>query len=207
MTHRILLGLLLSILGISGCGSSTQTVELRRDHSDQVFAVTFDRAFYLQTSDGQLEVVLVSGGPSKSSTNQPLVTSGEKSVRQIVHLKILWQKPRGYRIDNPAATNSTLTWYVIAGPHDRLIYTGSAWTRASQNQGSVELDIRNATLTINRVVGQVQDPLKRVTFAGTLMARRSETAVRSFVEELASYRSTDSSTALSDSATNNTPTN
>lgn len=203
--HRIFFVFLL-FLGVAGCSSSAQTVQLRRDHSDQIFLARFDRAFYTETPDGQLEVILVSDGHSESAINKPLSTASDQSVRQIVHMKVLWKKPRGYRIDNPAATNSTLTWYVIAGPDDRLIYTGSAWTRVNRDQDSVELDVRNATLTIHRIVGQIEDPLKRATFEGTLVARRSETAVRSFLEELAGYRSTDSRTVLSNPPAGKAPT-
>lgn len=202
MTPRIFLWLLI-FLGTVGCSSATQTLQLRRDHSDQVFTASFDRAFYAQTADGQFDVVLVSNGHSESAVNQPLVTASDRSVRQIVHIKVLWQKPRGYRIDNPAATNSTFTWYVISGPSDRLIYVGSAWTRITRDQDSIELDVRNASLTINRIVGQLEDPLKRARFEGTIVARRSEAAVRSFLDELSGYHSTDSSTVLSDPAPNN----
>ena len=195
MIRQLILPLLATI-GLAGCASS-QSVEIKRDHSEQAFTATFDRAFYSQAVDGQLDVILIANGANDSAVDKPLATTSEKSVRQVVHLRVLWQKPRGYRIDNPSANNATITWHVVAGPNDRLTYTGAGWARVSIDDGEADLDIRNATLTIARVVGQIEDPLKRATFAGEVTAKRSDAAVRSYLDEIASYTQSDSATALS----------
>lgn len=178
-----------------GCESSQQSLSIRRDHSDQKFTASFDRAYFSQAIDGQLDVILLSDGAGDAAVDRPLTTRDDKSVRQVVHMRVLWQHPRGLKIDNPSSSNAMVKWHVVASPSDRLTYSGSCWTRVSIDDDEAEFDIRNASVAISQMVGQIDDPLKRASFAGDIIATRSDATVRSYLEELATLDRRDDATA------------
>jgi hypothetical protein len=136
-----------------------------------------------------MDVILLADGAGKSTVGQPLPTQAQQSVRQVVHIRVLWQKPGGVRLDNPSATNAMIDWHVIASPRDRLTYFGSCWAYADIDGNEAELDIRNATLSISQVEGAIDDPLKRASVSGFVTLRRADATVKSYLTELSALRS------------------
>jgi uncharacterized protein YcfL len=181
---------------LTGCSASQPSLLVQRAESDQSYNATFDRAYFAQAADGQVDVVLLSDGQGPSpEVDRPLKTSGDQTVRQVVHLRVLWSNPRGIRLDNPSASNAMVDWHIIASPRDRLTYTGSAWAKVSVDGDEATMDIRNATVVIRNVIGNCDDPLKRANLSGEVIAKRADATVRSYLDELAQFDRTDASTA------------
>ena len=171
---------------LSGCSANQPALTVQRDRSAEKFISRFDRAYFSQASDGQLNVVLITDGAGALATiDRPLETGTTASVRQIVLLRVLWQQTRGLRLDNPSASNATVQWHVISSPDDRVTYTGSGWVQAQIDGDEAEIDLRNANVSIAQIVGNINDPLKRATLDGVLTAKRSDLAVKSYLDELA----------------------
>lgn len=180
----------MSLVGLllCGCASDRPALQVHRAYSNDRFTATFDRAYFSQSMDGQMDVILLSDGAGQASVDQPLPTQAEQSVRQVVHVRVLWQKPGGLRLDNPSATNAMIDWHVIASPHDRLTYSGSCWAYADVDGDQAELDIRNATLSIAQVEGAMDDPLKRASVSGQITLKRADATVKSYLTELSALR-------------------
>src|SRR5262245_41397970 len=93
--------ILLAALGLTGCASAPAEFDVRSEQSSDQFTNQFDRAFYSLSVDGQMDLILIADHTEASSTDRPLTTTGQASVKQIVHLHVLWQQPKALRIDNP----------------------------------------------------------------------------------------------------------
>ncbi len=193
---RLLSCLFTFILLLTGCASTQQSLNVHREYSEEQFTATFDRAFFSKATDGQLDVILITDGPGNAAINQPLAMTRGRSVRQVVHMRVLWQSPRDTRVDNPSANNAVITWHVVASANDRLTYTGAAWARVSVDEEEADLDIRRATIAISSMTGSIDDPLKRATIDGMITARRADATVRSYLDELASLGEPSAATAL-----------
>jgi hypothetical protein len=155
---------LLSLALLAGCAAAPPSLNVQRDQSTEKFVAKFDRAYYSTASDGQVNLILIADGAGALATiDRPLETSTASSVRQIVHVRVLWQQSRAMRLDNPSAANAAVQWHVIASPDDRITYAGSAWAALSASGDEAEFDLRNASVSIAQVVGQISDPLKRAT--------------------------------------------
>ncbi|HEX8339319.1 MAG TPA: hypothetical protein VF624_00270 [Tepidisphaeraceae bacterium] len=183
---------------IAGCSASTgPSLMVQKAESDTAYSAQFDRAYFTQTANGQVDVVLLSDGQGPSpEVDRPLQTSTDKTVRQIVHLRVLWANPRGIRLDNPSASNAMLTWHVLASATDRVAYTGSAWTKVSVDGNEATLDIRNASVAVHKIVGGCDDPLKRASLSGEIVARRADATVRSYLNEISNLEKTESTALL-----------
>jgi hypothetical protein len=198
--HKLLVASSLASLPILlalGCESSRQALDVRRDHSDQRYTAHFDRAYFSQAADGQLDVILLSDPAHNAAVDRPLAQGDRDGVRQVVHVRVIWSDPRALRLDNPSSSNAMIQWHVVAGASDRLTYAGSCWVRADVDDDEAELDIRNAVVAIRDVVGQVDDPLKRATLEGSVTATRNDGIVRTYLSELATLPVKDLQTALS----------
>jgi hypothetical protein len=180
-----LFALTLAAALLTGCSASQPSLLVQRAGTDTSYSANFDRAYFSQANDGQVDVVLLSDGRGPSEeVDRPLQTSADHTVRQVVHLRVLWANPRGIRLDNPSASNSMVEWHVIASPVDRLTYAGSAWAKVDIDGDEAKLDIRNASVAIRRIVGACDDPLKRANLSGTVTAKRADATVRSYLDEI-----------------------
>ena len=184
--------LLLFAAALAGCTAASPTLLVQRAETGASYDAKFDRAYFSQSADGQIDVVLLSDGQGASpAVDRPLETSDRQTVRQVVHLRVLWSNPRGIRLDNPSASNATIDWHVIVSPKDRVSYTGAAWAKADIDGDVAELDIRNATVSISQLSGHTDDPLKRASLSGTFTARRAEATVQSYIDEIARFERSD----------------
>ncbi len=187
-----LLGLALG----AGCASEQPSLSVRSDQTDAQYVATFDRALFTQAGDGQVDLILISGAPGKdASVELPLQANHKQSVQQVVHMRVLWAPRKSIRIDSPSASNASIDWHVIAGATDHLSYTGSCWAKVDIDGDEAEVDLRNATITVRHVTGNVTDPLKRAKLEGSFVATRADSAVRTYMSELATLDQT-STTAM-----------
>lgn len=190
------LTLLLAAL-TTGCATESPTISVRSEQNDAQYVAHFDRAIFSQATDGQVDLVLIAGAPGKDANiEMPLQASRTQAVQQVVHMRVLWAPRKSIRIDSPSASNTTVNWHVIAGSNDHLTYSGACWAKVDIDGDEAEVDLRNATITISSVSGNVADPLKRATLEGKFVATRSDSAVRTFLSELAALDQKSNSTAM-----------
>jgi hypothetical protein len=175
-----------ALMLLTGCAASGPELAITRDAGGE-YVAHFDRACFSQTTDGQLDLLLIAhGAGSNAAVNRPLETTNRKAIEQIVHVRVLWQHPRDVKLDNPSASNAMIQWHVIGSPQDRIVYSGSCWTRIAVDGDTAKVELREASVSISKVVGDMHDPLKRATLEGKLVAQRSDATVQSYLEELAS---------------------
>lgn len=202
-----LLGLAtLATLSPIGCSSSGSALNVNSENSGTSYVANFNRAYFTEARDGQMDLVLLSDDLGTDATiDRPLTTRDDRRVKQIVHIRILWAPTRGLTQENPSANNAMISWHVVASPDDRLTYSGNCWARAKVDGDEATIDLERATVSISQIVGHVSDPLKRAKIDGEIVARRSDSTVRSYIDELA-LLSTTNATALSGPPTRTAPT-
>lgn len=195
-TTRIIASCLIG-LALAGCANETPSLSVRSEQTDAQYVAQFDRALFTQSSDGQVDLILLAGAPgADAQIGSPLQARAGQSVQQVVHLRVLWAPRKSIRIDSPSASNTTVHWHVIADRNDRLTYSGACWTRVKIDGDEAEVDLRNATISISSVNGNIADPLKRARLEGKFTARRSDSAVRSYLGELATLERASPRTAM-----------
>ena len=195
MTRKMLLlglsvGLGTMLLG--GCASDDGTARLNvhRSQSDEQYVASFDRAVFSETKNGQVDLILLSGGAGVAQGSQPVLASadqsgGDSGVKEIIHLRVLWEPTRTIHLDSPSASNTSVDWHIIADANDRISYTGYCWAMVNIDGDEAKIDLRNATVSVSQVLGNMQDPLKRAQLSGKFIATRSDAMVRSYLMQLA----------------------
>lgn len=178
---------LFTLTALGGCAGHESAAELNvhRDSSDVDYTATFDRAMFAQSPAGQVDIILLQTSGGEPSVDHPLSSDGDHGVKQIVHMKVLWNPTRTIRLDSPSASNAFIDWHVMAGESNRVTYNGSCWAMVSTRGDTASIDLRNATVTISQIVGKMQDPLKRAQLSGVITAQRCDGVVQSYLTELA----------------------
>lgn len=179
---RKALALAVIALGLTGCAADDGMAHLsvQKSASDDQFVASFDRALFTESPGGVTDLVLLSGEQLPTSPD-----AAGRAVRQVVHVRVLWNPTRTIRLDSPSAGNAMVDWTISAGDTDRVTYTGSCWARVSVDGDEADVDLREATVSVRQVKGQMADPLQRAKLSGKFVAKRSDATVRTYVEEIA----------------------
>ncbi|HEX8322919.1 MAG TPA: hypothetical protein VF595_03305 [Tepidisphaeraceae bacterium] len=161
--------LLLSAL--AGCASNDGMTHLSVQKADggDPYTASFERALFTESPNGSTDLILLSSG----------------GVRQVVHIRVLWQPTRTIRIDSASAGNAMIDWLVSASDKDRVVYGGSCWAKVSVDGDEAEVDLREAAVSVRHVDGQMTDPLQRANLSGKFVAKRADASVRAYVDEMA----------------------
>jgi len=184
--------------GVAGCATDAPSLSVRSEQTNDHYTATFDRAIFSQNQDGQIDLILLAGGKTNDDgTGLPITASNDQSVRQVVHLRVLYEARNTIRVDSPSAGNAVLTWNVLAGADNRLSYNGSCWAKVKIDGNEADVDIRNAVVSIRRSVGQMNDPLKRASLEGEFVATRADLAVKTYLTELATLEQASQTAAVS----------
>lgn len=183
MRHFIAIGLLSIGLGLSGCASDDGLTHLtvQKTASDEQFTTTFERALFTESGNGAVDLVLLSGEANPAIEG---AVAGGQGVRQVVHVRVLWAPTRTIRVDSPSSGNAMIDWQISASDKDRIAYTGNCWARVNVDGDEAEVDLREATINVSHVTGNMNDPLTRAKLNGKFVAKRSDAVVRAYVEEL-----------------------
>ena len=171
----------LLLFALTGCASTDGTARLnvRGGPDDANYTTTFDRAYFAE-SGGATDLILRTGDADGAGP----------AVRQVVHLRVLWQPTKTIRVDSPSAANAMIEWSVVADDRDRLTYAGNCWANVSVDGNTATVDLRDAEVSVRKVVGQVNDPLRHARLAGRFTAVRSDVSVRASLDELAALDAT-----------------
>jgi len=178
--------LLAGISGLAGCShdNAAAMLDVHRDHAGVDYTAKFDRALFTQSSAGQVDVILLQGSGRDPSIDRPLSADEKGGVQQVVHVKVLWNPTRTIRLDSPSASNAFIDWHVVAGEKNRVSYTGSCWAMTDIDGDEATIDLRNATVTLSSITGNMSDPLRRASLTGKIKAKRADALVESYVAQI-----------------------
>ena len=154
----------LLLLCLAGC-SSDPSLRLTRARDQRTYTQPFFAAYASHSDGGESQIVLVDN-PAESST---------APVRQVMHIRVLWNPTRELKPDHTSASNATVHWYVLGNtPQTRtdvLEYSGTALVALDESGGTTEVTIRSATLRPAARRGNLFDPLGASNLQGTIIAR------------------------------------
>jgi hypothetical protein len=143
-----------------------------------------------ESKDGDYEIVLVSEGMNTpaSSHNMVLYPTNVASLRQIVHIRVLWRAMAGTRFDQPTSTNATINWYVRSNmpeaENDKIDYAGAGFVGVYPNKTGANILIRNANLALRDHSGDLVDPLGKPAITGNFNVVRNDGMVRDILASL-----------------------
>ena len=181
---------------LTGCsslgfgGSKNPKLTVRPNGTGMPMVQNFPRGYLGINQDGDYEIVLVSEGmqaPS-SSHNRILYPTNVASLRQIVHIRVLWRAMPGTRFDQPTSTNATINWYVRSNmpesESDKIDYAGAGFVGVYPNKTGASVLIRNANLAVREHSGDLVDPLGKPSITGTFDVVRNDGMVRDVLATL-----------------------
>src|SRR5687767_6682003 len=121
--------LLLSLLGLAllGAGCSSQgrpTLKLvSLDKKPAAFTQRFSHAYASRSDDGEYDLVLVkevevppavaSAGDDSDAVPAAAAAGVPSSLRQLMHVRVLWRPRRGVRGNASVTANASIRWYVV----------------------------------------------------------------------------------------------
>lgn len=170
-----LLGIGLLLLA-GGCAADRQRLTLTSSRQGQTFAQSFSGAYTSRDAAGDTDIVFVDRAAQEAIEGR----AAEAPVRQVLHIRVLWQPSREMKADHTSATNATLHWYVIGStnPGDVLEYDGTAFVSLDLNSEGADLTVSNARLKPVACRGDLCDPVGPSTLSGTIRATNSAPRVR-----------------------------
>jgi len=117
-----------------------------------------------------------------------LVDRSHPAVEQYLHVKVLWRPMSGMKADQPSATNAAIDWYVVSRDPDRpgvLRYAGAGFVLAQPaNDERLRVEVRNASVKLERRDGDVYDPIGPAKLDGTFTATLDAGRVSTVLAEL-----------------------
>lgn len=180
---------LLLVAMIVGCTSRGGTVELQSQAGGKALSQTFSQAYFAQITPGEYDVVLVDNAAEwkyrKTGKNRPLEPVALSPIRQVMHIHLNWKPLTGVR-KNPAATNATITWYVLGpdGTTDRIVYEGAGFVVLGGRGQNRSVSIREGVLEPKAKQGQLEDPIGVAKINGDAGVRMNRTRVEEIVAEM-----------------------
>jgi hypothetical protein len=198
---------------VSGCTSigpmGKPKLEFTSADTAREFSESFPEAYATQSEDGVYDVVLRNTTlhskelplhpghqidllrqlfPGQQITETKLMPVKGMPISQVMHLRVFWRPPRGAKANSPAATNSTIHWYILADPtqpHPNFIqYDGAGFIRVTRDDEFFLVEILNADLKSTATRGPMRDPIGPGTLNGYFRARIDPQRVQSLLAEL-----------------------
>ena len=167
-----------------GCASDPQlTIHSGRQH--QSFSQHFTAAYAAKDQEGNTDLVLMDQAAEQSLAGGRV----DAPVRQIMHIKVLWQPSSQMRADHNSAVNATVHWYVLGNTPpsaaDIVEYAGTAFVSLADDGGQMDASIQNASVRPVACRGALCDPVGPSSLHGTVRAIDSRQRVH---QALASIR-------------------
>lgn len=165
-------------VSITGCAAGGSSLRVRPLAHKETYQPRFAHAYAARGDDGDLDVVLCCGAAETAPAG----------VRQVLHVRVLWRPMKGAKLNEPAATNATLTWYVFADPDGAgptmIQYDGAGFATVNRDGDVSRFEIRNATLRPDNRPGALNDPIGVCVLSGTVVARNSKAKVNELLAEI-----------------------
>ena len=170
----------------AGCASGPppQELTLRSIRHDQTFTQRFSGAYFCRTESGDIDLVLADRAADGAAAGHMI----DAPVREIMHVRILWNPRRDQKTDHSSASNASIHWYVIGNTHlstaDVLEYAGTASVKVDDSDDPIELTIRNAAVEPIALRGGLVDPVGVSTLQGTIRAHEDHARVNQLLESV-----------------------
>ncbi len=184
--------LLLLPLMAGGCllpGEGSRDIVLSPVNRPIQFEQTFDEAYAAPSPDGGYDLVLSSGYQSESpSAGRRLYPVARSHVGQVMHIHVSWRPARGIHSDFPAATNTTVDWYVFTEPGSEtpsyIRYAGIGYTALEFGDTITLFSLRDLTIHPATITGKSSDPLGESRLAGKIRATNDAPRVAAILQKL-----------------------
>ena len=166
-------------IGVVGCVNEPVHPELTLtsvDHA-RIFSQQFSKAYISRDRDGGADLVLTDRAAEGALTGM----KGDAPVRQVMHLRVLWNPKRDQKAEHTTGSNATVHWYVMGNTPDStsdiLEYAGTAFVLVDDSAEGTEVTVRNASVRLVASRGALQDPVGSCTFQGTIRATENRQRV------------------------------
>lgn len=165
--------------GGSGCtGQAGQQLTLECQRQGQALSQGVAAAYLSRAGDGDADIVLLDA-PSKQCMDG---VRCDAPVRQVMHIRVLWNPARDLKADHSSASNATIHWYVMGNRPDSggdvLEYAGTGFVLLGDTDNGTELTIRSAAVRAVACHGKLCDPVGRANIHGTVRVITDQRRVR-----------------------------
>ena len=190
LLRPLCLGALMLVVGGCWMGkSSTQRVELEPTGRYIRYQQDFAQAYAGLAQDGGYDLVLSNGflgQPAKYGSR--IFPSVVAPISEVIHIRVAWRPEWSSRSDFPAATNSTIRWYVMSGSASGadgyVEYKGIGFVKIQIDDKQTTFLLQDVTVHPGETVGQMKDPLGTTRLRGKIRAANNTPAVREILEQL-----------------------
>jgi hypothetical protein len=170
---------LLCAAGMGCAGQSTQPkLTLHSAAQNRDLCEQFSHAYVTRNLNGDTEVVML----DRAAEGALQGVSDSVPVRQVMHIRVLWNARSDMASEHMSASNAAIHWYIMgnttASAGDVLEYAGTAFIVVDQQANQTELQIRNASMRPVACRGGLCDPIGPITFQGTIRATENSQRVR-----------------------------
>lgn len=167
-------------LGALGCSAPQESADLtiRSLGQKQEYNQCFPQAYAGRDQHGDYDVVL--------ACSPTQVASGHATLRQLMHIRVLWAPDGAVKVDGPVTTNAAIHWYVFTESRtpELIEYSGTGMVTIEPDGAMTNVKVENASLnpTFNR--GDLTDPIGPSRFGGKIVARTSRARVNELLSEV-----------------------
>jgi len=167
------------LLTVVGCASQGgEQLTLKSQRRGQTLSQPVAGAFLARGAGGDTDLVLLD-----TAARQALEGGRtDAPVREVMHIRVLWNPARDLKADHSSASNATIHWYVIGNRResaaDVLEYAGTGFVLLDEAQSGTELTIRDAAVRPVACHGKLCDPLGPCNLQGTLRVVADQQRVR-----------------------------
>jgi hypothetical protein len=177
----------LSILALvaAGCSTPQSQIQLSSQKSGELFQQSLPMGIADVQDAGDTDIVVACDIPGTTSACPP--------VRQVMHVRVLWQAGHVVKAHNEQISqNAAFHWYITPAavgdstaspvqPHNAVVeYHGTGLVKLDQSGDQVVMTIVQAKMTPSHVSGDMMiDRLGPTKLTGTIKARvdRNDTAI------------------------------
>lgn len=185
--------LLLMLVSAGGCASMGSDLAVSSLEHGQSYSQGFKRVYAGRSAEGEYDIVMVEEAADQATpekAGQPLFPMAAMPLRQVLHIRVLWRPLNGPRQDFPAATNASISWYVLGATADEspdmLQYNGVGQVSVYPASDETRIFIRSAMLSPGAQRGKIGDPIGRLSLSGSAIAQNDDERVRGLLADLKS---------------------
>jgi hypothetical protein len=177
---------------LTGCGHRGGTVDFDVVGQNQRLSQYFGRAFVTQNKTGEYDIVLVDSDEKdlpKPRKRGPLPQVPIATVRQAMHIHVYW-KPMLGTTKNPAAINSSITWYVLGpdGSNSMMTYEGAGYVVVRSGKEERTIQVRDGQIEIRSKSPDMTDPIGLARISGEALAIVSEARVKETLADIEGWK-------------------
>jgi len=169
----------------AGCSSAKPTLSLTSAEGGHQFEQTFASAYASKTPEGSDVVLACSDAVTPEES--PAKVDRACTLRQIMHIRVLWAPDGPMKVAGPASTNATIHWYVFTDDARRpamIEYSGTGLVLLDPSDDTTTIKVRNASLKPVSGEGRLNDPIGATRFEAKFEAANDPQKVRDVLSEI-----------------------